>query len=347
MENPNKEMNLSSITLILGENAYIRELFFIYMGSSWTIDSVYLYLSVPFAIVGLILNMMSVVILTRIVSKNTCLYSYLRASTLMSILVSIMVIMGAFTLTPRFFTALALSLFTRVFRCVVFNYVQTSLYFAVNILDLFILFERLAAFKPAWKKLSALSPSLTILATIFVCFLINCPLFFANHVNPDEEFYAEIANLSGNSSVNLCKVDSFMVSLYGLVLYAIVMLIKDVLTLGFEVYFSCLLLVYFQRFLRTKLSLRTFMNEADTQQKRTYQLKMTIMVITFSLMSIFSHVNMIVLYVLYTLSAATPLQVQIITQLIATKPVSNFIIFYIFNRHFRKAVSWRTLTTTS
>ena len=187
-------MNLSSITLILGENAYIRELFFIYMGSSWTIDSVYLYLSVPFAIVGLILNMMSVVILTRIVSKNTCLYSYLRASTLMSILVSIMVIMGAFTLTPRFFTALALSLFTRVFRCVVFNYVQTSLYFAVNILDLFILFERLAAFKPAWKKLSALSPSLTILATIFVCFLINCPLFFANHVNPDEEFYAEIAN---------------------------------------------------------------------------------------------------------------------------------------------------------
>jgi hypothetical protein len=122
----------------------LSDLFFESIGSSWLSDGLF-FLIIPISVIGLTLNLVSLVILHR-VKLNAQLYTYLKVYTANSCVLCLMAVFLFIPFTPRYLSSLSLSYFARLYRCVILNYVATSLYFFGNILDIVINLDRLSLF---------------------------------------------------------------------------------------------------------------------------------------------------------------------------------------------------------
>ena len=246
-------MNLTIVYSILRSNQ--SEIFYNDIDSSWLIDGIYLFGFLPMGAISLVLNVISFVLISRIMVRNHFLYEYLRANTVISSLSCIIEIFQFTAFSPRYFEFVALSTYSRIFRCQVFSYSQTTLLFIISILDIFIILERLADFNKKLKVFIILSPLKNIAITIVFCSVLNVQLLFNQIANSDEKFYNEIGNISLNNTVILCSQSDFFGSVYGIVLYCVVLFVKDVFTLILEICGCILLFSYFRRFIRAHTSI--------------------------------------------------------------------------------------------
>ena len=245
--------NKTNIGLIL-MNGHFDERFYMVIGSNWTFDSIYLFLISPWSFLNFLLNIISFYILHQIKenSKSARLYTYLKVYIADC---ALMCFLGSFifcTYSPRYFS-FALGIIGRIFRCEIFNSVTTLLYFYSNILDIFITFERLSQLSLNSKSyINKISPFKLCVIGFIGCLIFNSPSFFWNYIQSDEEFYGGARDLANLEKFSYCGRTDFIKSNLGSILSLLMIIIRDFITLIFEIIFDILSILYYRQFLRKK-----------------------------------------------------------------------------------------------
>lgn len=82
-------------------NLQLNENFYIKYGSTWTIDSIYLFIISPIGFIGFILNILSLIVIFKI-NDNSALYKYLKVYCLISIVICFLAIFTFYVYSPRY-----------------------------------------------------------------------------------------------------------------------------------------------------------------------------------------------------------------------------------------------------
>ena len=157
-----------------------------------------------------------------------------------------------FSYSSRYFQ-FALSFVARIFRCQFYNSVVTLLYYYSNILDIFITFERLSQFilRPN-KFFNKFSPYKTCFIAFIFCLVLNSPSYLWNYVISDEEFYQGARDLVNIESFSYCGRSEFVKSNLGGILSLVMIIIRDLLTVIFEIMLNIYSIYYYRMFLQRK-----------------------------------------------------------------------------------------------
>ena len=115
----------------------MNEKFYMKIGSSWTLDLLYIVLISPLGFIGFILNLIcfSVLIKMKIKSNKRIkirLYDYLKIYSLNCSFICLIMGFLFMTYSPRFYSH-TLSNVSKFFRCRIFGYGMLSLYFVNNL----------------------------------------------------------------------------------------------------------------------------------------------------------------------------------------------------------------------
>ena len=343
--------NISAeISLILSSNR--SEEFFVSIGSTW-LNNIFSAFVLPTLVgVAFVLNCVCLWFFVKIKVCHPLLYNYLIATTVINSLQCVVYFPTFYTYSARYFIYDYFAWIPTFYRCIVVNYVMTTLCFVVSIFDLFILVERLCVFNVNFKKIMRFSTKTNILITFILCPIINLPFFFMKRMRSESEFAESIASnlqTSGSQWMMMCeKPNSLMRSAFGKVLIGSEMLVKDVSTLVFEIYGSVLLLVYFKRFLAFKQNVST-LRDASSIINGTYCMprnnkKLTHMVIILSIFSIAMHTTIVVYFVhsfacFSSRNQSNLIDVGIIfamQTLVSLRMIINFFAYLHFDNNFKR-----------
>ena len=175
-----------------------NELIYQKLGSSWFLDSAYMFLLAPVSFMAIFLNMISFIILTKIkVKTNTNIYEYLKVYSIISCLLCVSYGLMFLNLSPRYL-GFIYNYLIRFYRCILYFLVASSLYTISNILDVLIAIERLSVFIVKLQPFIQYSPiKITILFSI-ASILINFPMYFSFYVKDDQEYEVQFKNVTNN-----------------------------------------------------------------------------------------------------------------------------------------------------
>jgi hypothetical protein len=220
------KIEMNNTTLIL------NELFLFRIGSTWIIDGIYMFISLPVGMMGFILNIYSFSVLLKIKIKSTRLYEYLRIYCLNSAVICLISGWGFLAYSPRFFPYFSFSVF-KFYRCYVYNFVGTTFYFFGNFLDIFISLDRITIFNQRAKFINKISLLKLCSSFFLISFLINFPTSLLFYPRSDAEFEQE-ANLNLNK-FTYCGQTSILNSPIGSILTILVVFLRDFVTLMVEI----------------------------------------------------------------------------------------------------------------
>ena len=148
------------------------------VGSTWLLDSFFLFVSVPTSLSGFIMNTISMIILMKKEYKVN-LYKYLRFYTLLGLAINLVSIFLIVTTTRRYFAFNnTLAAFTyRAYFCM--SAMNTG-YFIGSLVEIFISFDRLSTLSNHFliKLYKRLNPYLVCFFVCIFVLLINCSYYF-------------------------------------------------------------------------------------------------------------------------------------------------------------------------
>lgn len=327
-------MNNSKIYDFDWEQVYER------MGSSWLIDSIYLFIITPFGIIGCVLNLFSLFILDKITITQTKLYKYLSFHSLNGSILCLVFSFIFVSLSPRYYPYFT-SYFSRFHRAFIFSGVHTCLYFIGNLLDLIIALDRLSIFIKSLKPIARLNPYIVCLTVVIISTLTNLPVYYSYYVKEDEEFYNDIKyNISTFTYSGRTR---FFNSQIGNLITFIQIVIRDILTLIMEIVISSISFYYFRKFNNYQIQINFTASTINSNRQEAIQQKMIkdrklllLNLIQISL-SLISHIFVCLSYIFVLKGVTTELIFSICISNIAIclKHFSNFFLFFFFNSNFK------------
>ena len=324
-------LNNSSIQII-DDNFYVQ------MGSTWILDSIYLIVIIPLGVIGLISNIFNFYVIFRI-NVNISTYKYLKVYCLNSSLIgfiSIFTFYGNFTIR---FTGIKTDLFARIYRCFIVNYVATSLYFYGNMLDIVIVIDRLSIFVNFFKKLSKINPLNISMFLAIICFTINLPTFFRFRLKSDEEILYDFTESSINSSYLAFGICGSWYLHDNIIIVGLNIIGRDLLTLCLEIIFSIMSIFYFNKFKEKKKSIK--INYVNANDKKTTEKaednRLSVMTRFLLIISLITHIAACIAFFFFFTSERLILHffIMIANFSVVAKHSVNFFIFYYFNKKFR------------
>ena len=326
-------LNNSSIQII-DDNFYVQ------MGSTWILDSIYLIVIIPLGVIGLISNIFNFYVIFRI-NVNISTYKYLKVYCLNSSLIgfiSIFTLYGNFTIR---FTGIKTDLFARIYRCFIVNYVATSLYFYGNMLDIVIVIDRLSIFVNFFKKLSKINPLNISIFLAIICFTINLPTFFRFRLKSDEEILYDFTESSINSSYLAFGICGSWYLHDNIIIVGLNIIGRDLLTLCLEIIFSILSVIYFIRFKESRKSIKIQSVKDKKMTDKADDNRLSAMTRFLLIISLITHIAAcIAFFFFFTLERLTLHYFIMIANLsIVIKHSINFFIFYHFNKNFKSIFS--------
>ena len=218
----------------------IDESFYLTIGSTLAIDTLYLMVISPMGFIGFILNIISFGVLYKVKIKETKLYEYLKIYSLNSSLICLSFGFLFSSHSPRFFPDFT-DYLVKIFKCRIFAYGMISLYFFNNLLDILIILDRVSIFTAKLNRLNSIKPYVLSLILILACFLINLSLYFSIEITSDEIFFASNLN-------TYCEQTDFAKSTEGFIINAIVIIFRDIITLIIEIICSILVIYYYKKY---------------------------------------------------------------------------------------------------
>ena len=167
---------------------YFINMWYLKTTSSELTDCLFLYVYTPINVIGFFLNLTNFLIFSN-EEFNTNLYKYLRFYCLDSALLNFISSFAVLYKSTR------LSAFSKVYFSVfIFSYIYSdivnTIYFINSILDLIILIDRIALFKPKF-KFDKFNPYFICIIITIICTVINIPYFM---LFTPVYFYAEFNN---------------------------------------------------------------------------------------------------------------------------------------------------------
>ena len=330
-------------------NNELSQLFYLSIGSTWTFDSVYLFFVSPMAFISFILNLFCIYVVNKIKLKSNNhknLYTYFKINLINSSVLSFIVIFSFISYSPRYFQ-FALSYLARIYRCHIANSVATTLYFYSNIFDLIITFERLSIFMHRLDFFKRKSPFKISMLTLFVCTLVNSPIFFWNYVKTDEEFYQGAFDLVNIDYFTYCGRTNFVESHLGSILSMVTLFLRDITTLLIEISINVFTIIYYYKYVSKRINLNTFNmanggNNSDNDAI-WIEIRLFFMTIILSFISLLCHI--LTCFTTFMLinhdinSTFIYLMILISILVVTFKQFINFFVFFLFNSNFKNALT--------
>ena len=324
-----------------------NEIIYFKFGSTYSIDIIYMFLIVPMSSIGFILNVLSFIVLTSISSKSKStsttiiLFKYLKVYTLNAIVINIYGI-GCFTMALRL-NGIMIDYFSRLFKCFLLTYHLTSTFLYGNLLDLVICHDRLSMFikSIAINRKRLRRPYLEMFIIFLAGYLLNLPHLFRFKMRSDEETFDPI-NLN-NATIGCCRMWIQINS----ILMCINILIRDLLPLSIEIWFSLMSFIYFRRFIQKKRIITSTVVNMNNSSNKTKSIdtnddnEINVSLFTFIRisMSILCNLMVIVSDILFEFNSQSFLTFYLLAVailFISIKSTSNFFILFYFNKCFKR-----------
>ena len=128
-----------------------KEIFYLKIGSTWILDSLYVYLNTTMALVAFILNLISLFTFRKIDFKNKNLKRYLMVYSVCLLIPCFFLTFLFLSRAPRYFS-FSFTLLATVNRCKLSYWISPTFSYMVRFLDCFILTERISYFVPKLEK---------------------------------------------------------------------------------------------------------------------------------------------------------------------------------------------------
>jgi hypothetical protein len=249
-------MNKTNLELIyLNQSSSIMELFFVRMGSFHLIkDQIYLFFILPSAVICILLNCLTLVLLQSKIVQKTSLNTLIKIFTFTSLLMCILTFMRGFGNIPRY-TSLSYSYPARVISCQVTPYLAYAFVSFSNALNIAILVERLSTFVIKYSRFNCKNPNYLIRHLIIISVLINLFIFFQTETKNENEFNRQKSNITTLINLLRCDKTNFSQTIFGKVSYLFTIIIVNFVTLLIELIVSYQSIKYFKRYLKHKRDL--------------------------------------------------------------------------------------------
>ena len=315
----------------------MSQMFYANIGSSWFDDALFLFVLTPLGFVGLVLNVISLIVFCNIVNRHLPIYSYLRTIAAISSAECLLLTFQFIAYSPRYIDLF--NLFERVYECFLVNYALVTMFFIVNVLSVFIMIEKLGDFDKKYRRpIQCFSPPVNISITCVMCSLVTVPFYFYRTITSDEQLADSIVHFDKNSSFVLCRRTGFMSSAWANTMMAFIMVVKDLAILVFEIFGCFLLFINLRRFIASKTAKRhTGKNKMELRERQLKidQQKKILTVLSMSAFSILAHAVMFIFYIVNVFELSVPHLIPLMMIVLAIKLLSNFFIFYSFNKNFK------------
>lgn len=278
----------------------LNEMYLEKIGSTLTIDSLYLFLLTPVSLIGLVLNLNCLNLIFKDNKHKIAIYKYLKVYTLNSIVLCFFFGFSALTRSPRYFDILNQNI-VAFYRCKVMAFVITLFYFYGNMLNILIMFERLSNFNFKLKKYSDYRPYHVSLLLLIFCTIVCLPIYFAYSPREQSELEQIKRDPLKLSSFFFCARLPFFGSLIGRIIIYLTFSIVNIIALVIEIILSIISFYYLLKYLNDKnrtlnpnylvhiikISIRSNNASVDTIKNLTLiNRKLTILTIWLALMSI-------------------------------------------------------------
>lgn len=309
----NKHVNLTIINLTK------YDLFEIH--SSDHIDPIYLHLSIPFTVLGVLLNLICIYVLLKPQFSSKPIFKYLRAYVMSSLIICLSFLFLILTLENQFFEFTS-SLMAKFVRCFVLMPILSIMYIYSSLMNILITLERIYIFRPNLNYTNKLSWKTVCLISLIVCIALNMPFI--------------ISTRPSYTGLN----EAFFNSFYGIAFMIFVYFIRDFVTL--LVYFT--LNVYLIVLLKRHLNYRESVLISNRILAHAPHLPVnsgkpfTIMVIIISTLSSIEHLitGLGCVYFLLSPDHVLIYILHVLFVVVLLKHSTNFLVFLIFNKKFQK-----------
>jgi hypothetical protein len=249
------------------------EVFLNQIGSTWMLDSLYLFLITPLSIFGVLLNIFTLVGLCKTSNngsnRSIAYFQYLKVYTLNSIIVCGLLALSFCSRSQRYIS-FSYSYLSRFYRCKI-TYSLYAFYFYGNILAILIKFERLSMLhlKTFFKQ----KPYTLSFILFIVAFSISFPTFFVYHVKSDVDFEDALLNRDNKSfSFVYCGRNPFYETLNGKIIFLTINIIRSFITLVIEIIVSTFFIISHRKFFHTKHRLLNVNNNSFNNIDETLRL---------------------------------------------------------------------------
>ena len=163
---------------------YLSEYFLFRMGSTWVLDSLYLYLIPLFGIFSLLLNLFNLFVLFKI-DKNQVIYKYFKIYTINGLVVCSILLFSFYPRAFRYFGLASSGLIPSIYRCKIANFCYSLSLFS-SCINISILIERISYFQTKYDrflKIFSQRPYSVSLFCLIFSFCINIPLLFVFQIH--------------------------------------------------------------------------------------------------------------------------------------------------------------------
>ena len=186
------------------------ELFYTMLGSTRLIDSFYVFFVSPLALVGLVFNALAFGVLVRSSKERRhvdfLLYKYLLFYVFNNILLCLIISLAFMSMSPRYFPWFY-SIWARIQRCIMMSSVSLTLMAINRLLELLILCQRLANFRPQFKRIGDASWTWTCVLVVALSCVLNIPFF--RNVKSDAQLADDLQHFDANVAFTYCAKDAF------------------------------------------------------------------------------------------------------------------------------------------
>ena len=309
----------------------IKSIYYMIVGSTWTYDSIYLFLVTPMGFLGLLLNLIAFGIFISKRFRSQPLFKYLQVYTFNSLILSATFSLS-FLISPRYFFDLSHSTLARIFKCYLVPSVIVSLVFYFNnALDVLINIQSAAVYTNRFKSTN---PYVLCAIVFAVCFVVNSPNYLLITMSTDEQVNHGLSSLANILKFKgLCLRNPIYLTPYGTVITLFGFAVKELLTLCLEIASSLASIYcmksYYKR--NRQLTNQTRLVSVDERKK-------TLMALSLTALSIGIHVFEFaaVLLIFFFYANIQPFEFSMLIYVfISFKQLINFVIFFLFNKKFR------------
>ena len=342
-------MNYSNQTeYLIDENLFHR------IGSTWTLDTIYVVIIAPLGFIGVIFNLICfwTLLQIKIKRKEINLYKYLKVYSLAGLASSLIVGLAFMTYSPRYFKDF-LDPVVKFYRCRIIGSSMVCLFFYINLLDILISLDRMVIFTNKLTGLRFIRPYSFSIFLLIVCFLINSPIFLTYEISSNHVFLT-------TNVMNHCGLTEFGKSRLGIISNVIVILIRDVLTFILEIITSIFVLYFYRTYKNNSILLNNILRfdikkknsnkmpkisdvRSQINKRKEIYKKLLLMTFVLSVLSIITHFLAAIVYAftLKLIAGNIFLHFSFVCLGIFCFSLKNFLnlfIFYIFNSNFRKKI---------
>ena len=243
-------MNSTSSNSNISYFNYDLEFWLPQFASTWALDSIYLFVITPIALIGVFLNIYTFIFLSKKEFKKNKIYSYFKCIALNSALMNL-VESGLFSCSTYRYFNFSNSYESNFYGTHVYLPVSNTCYIFGSCLDILVSLERCSIFVNKLKRLFTYPVKYVCLISLALCILVTFPFFF---VEEPAYFDAPIYPKT-YYRIWYWGITSFGYSLAGTILAAIGYFVRDVCFLAAEISINIYSIYLFKKFFKSKTSL--------------------------------------------------------------------------------------------